>query len=151
MTVKELLQNTYNQGQYLKALKEARDRIIEETAAPKSPVYDDVKVKVSKQSDLSDTLLSAYAKRDKLVQEIYEEIIKLINNKRRTMMLIYKLDDYEERTLLIERYLNYKSWKEIEMSMNCSKSRLFDLHSAALEYLRKITGDQISKSWTDLD
>lgn len=47
--------------------------------------------------------------------------------------------------VLIERYINLKSWTEVASSIPCSRSTAFNLHTEALKFL------EAGQVWTTLD
>lgn len=68
------------------------------------------------------------------VEKVREKIAKLI---RVRLEVINMLPDSVMRTILIERYLNQKSWKRIEDSFSYSHAWTMKLHMKALEEISR--------------
>ena len=73
-----------------------------------------------------------------LEAEINDETDNLIELKREIMVKIKNVQRPEFQTVLEMRYLCFKSWEEISLSMNYSLNHLHRLHNAALEAFAKI-------------
>lgn len=68
------------------------------------------------------------------VEKVREKIAKLI---RVRLEVINMLPDSVMRTILIERYLNQKSWKKIEDSFSYSHAWTMKLHKKSLEEISR--------------
>lgn len=76
----------------------------------------------------------SYAQATDDVERVREKIAKLI---RVRLEVINMLPDSVMRTILIERYLNQKSWKRIEDSFSYSHAWTMKLHMKALEEISR--------------
>lgn len=56
----------------------------------------------------------------------------LLARDNETIKVIEKIESHILRTILIERYVNRRPWKKIEMLMPYERARIFDLHLQAL-------------------
>ena len=65
-----------------------------------------------------------------LEKEIQDAIERLATIGSETMLVINKLDDYNSRTLLIKRYVGFKSWETIAQEMNISRRGAQNKYSA---------------------
>lgn len=69
--------------------------------------------------------------------EIEEEIIELeqLLQEKKTFVMdsIYEIDSNEFQIVLIKRYFEKKSWKQISEEMHYSERWIYKLHGAALE------------------
>lgn len=50
----------------------------------------------------------------------------------------------EMGSVLYERYINLKSWREVASAVGYSKSRAHDLHNEGIEYLKKVSKNKRS-------
>ena len=71
-----------------------------------------------------------------LEREIDVDIDKLVDIKQGIIELINTAEKIEFRNLLKLRYLDYKSWFEISIIMNCRVSEVHILHLKALQSIR---------------
>ena len=75
---------------------------------------------------------AAYSERiDRRIDELYvvkQEILSAIN----------KLDDSRLRTLLIARYINFRTWDDIAYNMNYSRMHVYRLHGLALQKIKDV-------------
>lgn len=70
-----------------------------------------------------------------LEEEIQEEMELLLAMKDEAKIVIARVPDFEERTLLQLRYFGDLKWERIAMEMSCSLSTAFRLHKKALQHL----------------
>ena len=64
-------------------------------------------------------------------------LVELSIVKGRVGKIIGRLDDPDAAAILIYRYLDLCSWKEIEDRMNYNERRIYKLHEEALKELKK--------------
>ena len=79
-----------------------------------------------------DALAETFARIDELEREIQQDIIDLDNWKKDTYARIGRLDDLDQRNILIGRYLQRKQWDRIAFELNFSISQTYRIHGAAL-------------------
>lgn len=79
-----------------------------------------------------DALAETFARIDELEREIQQDIIDLDNWKKDTYERIGRLDDLDQRNILIGRYLQRKQWDRIAFELNFSISQTYRIHGAAL-------------------
>ena len=71
-----------------------------------------------------------------LEREIDVDIDKLVDIKQGIIELINTAEKIEFRNLLKLRYLDYKSWFEISIIINCKMSEVHIIHLKALQSIR---------------
>jgi len=84
---------------------------------------------------------------DKLVElddAINERIDELVSIKMEILEVVQTVEDTRYRTLLIERYTQFKTWEQIAVDMHYSFRRIMELHNDALAALRSISPHRIS-------
>ena len=133
MTTKEWLMRGWKIDKEINSLIEARDRIYERTLG--GAVGYGEKVQSSRQNTEENLRITYIAYTEKInnrikeLNEIKTEIITAINNVQSSTL----------RTLLIERYINYKTWNEIAETMGYSyKHVVHNMHSQALKKVKDI-------------
>lgn len=116
-------------------IKTTELRIREEYAQKLSP--SDGAIDYSKDSVQSDQQRSAYEERlisySLAMEEVDKIQAKIFRIQRTRQKAITLLDDTDQRSLLIARYLNQMNWKQISKAMNYSITQLKRIHLAALE------------------
>ncbi|MEW4354085.1 DUF1492 domain-containing protein [Streptococcus pneumoniae] len=90
---------------------------------------------LEKDRQLYNSLPSALAE---VEQNHLKHIEELREQQRATLELIDKLDNPIYQTLLLERYRNGRSWKEVAGIINYSLTTTYRLHKQALERLEVI-------------
>jgi hypothetical protein len=78
--------------------------------------------------------MASYAMATNDVEKVREKIAKLIRSR---LEAINKVQDSVLRTILIERYINQKSWGRIEKITTYGHSRLHELHLTALDEISR--------------
>lgn len=76
-------------------------------------------------------------KRIDLEEKIGYESNRLFNLIDEARCIILKLPDTVQRSVLIEYYLNHKSWEEVAVEMNYSYRQIQRIHGISLEKLRR--------------
>jgi len=77
-----------------------------------------------------------------LQDQIVQDIDRLVDTKLELSQVIKAVDDIDCQLLLEERYLCYKSWEQIAVELGFRVRRVYDIHSAALEKVKKILAAQ---------
>lgn len=72
-----------------------------------------------------------------LQNEINEDIDRLVDIKREVREMIESVPSVEGRTILEMRYINYKKWEEIAVSMHYVLRNVRYIHDKAIEYLEE--------------
>lgn len=141
MTVKEWLKNGRNLNFEIRALKEARNRALN-AAVGGAVDYGAERVQKSSGNSTERLFVSYSQYSAELEQRISEledyqsEMLKLINN----------IPNSTYRTLLIEYYINCKSWERVEQDMNYSYVHIVHrLHPQALNEINKYYSERCNK------
>lgn len=133
MTVKEWLKNGRNLNFEIRALKEARSRAL--TAAVGGAV-DCGAERVQKSSGNStERLFVSYSQYS---AELEQRISELEDYQNEMLKLINNIPSSTYRTLLIEYYINCKSWEDVAECMNYSMRAIQKKHGLALIDCEKI-------------
>jgi DNA-directed RNA polymerase specialized sigma subunit len=73
-----------------------------------------------------------------LEAEINADIDRLVDLKREIVTVIKRVENPEHQTLLELRYLCFKSWEQIAVTMGFSMQHTFRLHAGALQETEKV-------------
>ena len=130
MTVKEWLKNGRNLNFEIRALKEARSRALN-AAVGGAVDYGAERVQAS-----NGQYSAELEQRISELEDYQNEMLKLINN----------IPNSTYRTLLIEYYINCKSWERVEQDMNYSYVHIVHrLHPQALNEINKYYSERCNK------
>ena len=77
-----------------------------------------------------------------LEEQIDEEIERLIGIKAETLYLISRMDDIRLENLLEMRYVDGKSWAEIESELDISETSITRLHQQALKNFQNVLNEK---------
>lgn len=101
-----------------------------------SPQYTDMPKGQNKQrTPMADALHKVFELEIE-VQHLEKKLSKL---KETLFKVIHQIDNQEYQILLLERYINEKTWKKISNLMGYSRASIFNKHSLALvEFYRSI-------------
>lgn len=94
-----------------------------------SPSVDSERVQTSKTND---KMAAGIAKIVDLETELNQEVVKLVELKRKIIKEIDSVPNEDHRLILTLRYLNYKTWEQIAVEMNYSYRNIHYLHKDAL-------------------
>ena len=133
MTAKEFLRRT---TKIRKEIDELENRIKETRAsymAPRAIQYDDMP-KAHRPTDLSDY----YARVEVFVDMLLAKEKELIGVHADIMLTVDRLEDPDERRVLMLRYIDCKSWVAIANAIPCSERSVYYLHGRALKSLDEI-------------
>lgn len=72
-----------------------------------------------------------------LENEISTDIGRLIDLKREINSAINSVENPEHRTLLEMRYLNFQTWEQIAVKLNCDVRHVYRLHGQILVKIKK--------------
>ena len=133
MTAKEFLRRAIK---IRKEIDEIEQRIKEVRAsymAPRAIQYNDMP-KAHNTSDLSDY----YARVEIYVDMLLDRERELIGVNADIMMTVGRIADPDERRVLMLRYIDQKTWKDIAKAIPCSERSVYYLHGRALKSLNEI-------------
>lgn len=100
-----------------------------------TPTLKEINVQSNGSQDrLGDTM----AKIIDLQREINDKIDEYVNRKLEAIRLINKLEDDISINILIQRYINYKSWDEIAESLSYTRQGVIKKHGKALLDFEKV-------------
>ena len=95
----------------------------------RSPQLKQVSVQESKAGLKDDT----YVKIMEYSDTIKKKIAELVDLKRCVLNIIDSIDDSEQRLILTMRYVNLKTWDEIENDLPLSRKTMFIVHKKAVK------------------
>lgn len=134
MTIKEWLNRAHQLDKEIKALLNERNSMFDKATGVN---YDTKNEKV--QTSIRNTTEDRFVNYAAYSQLIDKRIDKLYAVKLEIISAINKVDDTILRTLLIEKYINFKTWERIASDMNYSYVHVVhNLHPKALNYIAKI-------------
>lgn len=84
------------------------------------------------------------ARIDELERRIDAYVDELVTRKAETFEKIRGMDDLNEQNILIARYIQLKSWKQIAREMHYSEQQIYRLHGMALQHFQ-VQGKDESK------
>lgn len=132
MTAKDWLRRGWQIDQEINSLlrtkQETRDRLTSVTAG-----YDGESVQGTRDPHKYDRLAE-------LDEKIDQRIDQLVAVKQEIMDAIAQVEDSRYRTLLTERYMEFKTWEQIAVDMNYTWRRVMQLHGEALIALGQVVG-----------
>ena len=65
--------------------------------------------------------------------ELSKNIDELVDVKHKIKQIIMLVPKYEQREILIKRYLNYDKWEQIAVDMDYTIRRIYQLHGEGLQ------------------
>ena len=129
MTTKEWLNRGRNLNEEINALIKAKEKALYD-ACNVSIAYDKERVQTS-QNNSTETKLTRFADYSKAIDERIDELYKI---KQEILKAISGVDNSTYRTLLIERYINFKTWERIAVDINYDYYHVIKhLHPKALK------------------
>lgn len=128
MTVKEWLKNGRNLNFEIQALREARNRALN-AAVGGAVDYGAERVQTSGGNG-TERLFVAYSQYS---AELERRIAELEDYQAEMLRLINKVSNTTYRTLLIEYYINCKSWEDVAVSVRYEARYTQKLHGLALQ------------------
>lgn len=91
-----------------------------------------------------DPLAETFARIDELEREIQQDIVDLDNWKKDTYERIGRLDDLDQRNILIGRYIQGKSLEKVAFEINFSTRQVTRVHGIALIAFAEVNKDVLS-------
>lgn len=95
----------------------------------RSPQLKEISVQESKVGLKDDTYVKIMGYKDTIEKKIEE----LVDLKRRVLNVIDSIDDTEKRLILTMRYVNLKTWEQIERDLPMSRKTMFIVHKKAVK------------------
>lgn len=130
MTAKEWLRRGWQIDQEINSLlrtkQETRDRLTSVTAG-----YDGESVQGTRDPHKYDRL----AELDEMIDQRIDQLVAV---KQEIVDAIAQVEDSRYRTLLTERYMEFKTWEQIAVDMDYSYMHTCRLHGEALRELEKV-------------
>ena len=127
MTAKEYLGQAYRIDQRINSkLEQVASLQALATKATSTLCHD--KVQSSSTKSMADTI----AKIVDLQAEINADIDQLVDTKREIVSVIKRIQNPEHQTLLELRYLCFKSWEQIAVSLGYSIQHIYRLHDKSI-------------------
>lgn len=83
-----------------------------------------------------DRMGKTIARLDELEQRIDTYVDELVARKAEAFEKIRGMDDLNEQNILIARYIQLKSWKQIAREMHYSEQQIYRLHGMALQHFQ---------------
>lgn len=131
MTAKEWLNRGWKLNREIDALLEEQRRALElATATTSAPQEDKVQGGEGNRTAERFANYAAYA------AEIDSRIDELFQIKQEIDQAIEKVENTTYRTLLFERYINFKKWEQIAVDMDYSFRQITRLHGEALKKIK---------------
>lgn len=129
MTTKEWLNRGRNLNEEINALIKAKEKALYD-ACNVSIAYDKERVQTS-QYNSSEMKFSKFADYSKAIDDRIDELYRI---KQEILNAIYEVKNSTYRTLLIERYINFKTWEQIAVKINYDYYHVIKhLHPKALK------------------
>ena len=117
------------------ALEEEKIKAFEKACSVTSKPSDD-KVQTGRKNSSEDRFIN-FAKYSIMINNRIDELYAI---KKEILQAINNVDDGTYRTLLIERYIQFKTWEQIAVDMNyCYKHIVHTLHPKSLKLIKEVT------------
>ena len=133
MTTKEWLNRGRNLNEEINALIKAKEKALYD-ACNVSIAYDKERVQES-QNNSTEAKFTRFADYSKAIDERIDELYKI---KQEILKAISGVDNSTYRALLIERYINFKTWEQTADYMNYSRMHVTRLHGRALQKVKML-------------
>ncbi len=137
--VKDVLMRCRRSQRLYDALMEEREQMVNDIASIKAIRYDSVHVSGGTINDLSQQVIEIEKQGERLNEMIQHQLNIIIKDKASTMAYIGLIDDQGTKALLIERYINGKSWKELCDKCHWSRSWAVELHDRGVTEIARKT------------
>lgn len=135
MTVKEWLNRGYKLDKEINALLEEREKTFNEACKMSAPPSDNERVSGTHANSTEEKYIR-YAEYSRMIDSRIDELYAV---KQEILTAITAVNNNTYRTLLILRYIRFKTWEQIAEEMNYSDVWVrTKLHSKALHEVSKI-------------
>lgn len=81
------------------------------------------------------------------IADLEQEIKDLEKTRQQAIDVLSGIEDVELYTVLIKRYVQDKAWIDVAIEMYYGRSKVFNLHRAAIDALDKVL-EKMDYSWT---
>ena len=133
VTAKEFLRRTIKIRREIEELEARIQEVRASHMSPKAISYNDMP-KAHNHTDLSDY----YARVEIYVDLLFKKEKELIGVNADIVMMVDRIEDPDERRVLMLRYLDGKTWVAISHAIPCSERAVYYLHGRALKHLDEI-------------
>ena len=133
MTAKEFLRRTIKIRREIAELESRIQEVRASHMSPKAISYNDMP-KAHNHTDLSDY----YARVEIYVDLLFDKEKELLGVNADIVMMVDRIEDPDERRVLMLRYLDGKTWTAISHAIPCSERAVYYLHGRALKSLDEI-------------
>lgn len=134
MTAKEWLMRGRGIEREIKSLEQSQREAYERLTRAVTSL-DKISVRATKDPHLFDAYVA-------LSDKIQARTAALIGVRVEIIQATEKLEDANQRTLLIERYVNGKTWERICMDMKYSWKQVHRIHGAALQAIEPFISER---------
>lgn len=131
MTTKEWLRRARDLNRLIDAKLADRDRALE-LACQCTAVLSEDKVQTSHGNTSEDRMIK-YVEYTREIDDLIDKLLKL---KLEINTVISTVNDYRLQTVLIEYYINCKTWEQVAESMSYDKRHVTRLHGQALQKIK---------------
>lgn len=128
MTAKEYLDNIRSIERRLKTKESELVKLQRDIVCLQAIDYSVERISGTKSSDISDKVAKLYA----LKAIVDAEWDKLIDLRQEARSYIVQMPSYQQQAVLIERYINVKSWEEVAASLNITERHIHRIHNKAV-------------------
>lgn len=91
-----------------------------------------------------DKIGDAVAKIVTLEEEITRDVDRYIDLKREIGAIIDAVEDTDEQTVLVKRYINYEKWEQIALEMGFTYRNVCYIHGDALKTVERLRNKNFS-------
>ena len=133
VTAKEFLRRTIKIRREIEELEARIQEVRASHMSPKAISYNDMP-KAHNHTDLSDY----YARVEIYVDLLFDKEKELLGVNADIVMMVDRIEDPDERRVLMLRYLDGKTWVAIAHAIPCSERAVYYLHGRALKHLDEI-------------
>ena len=137
MTAKEFLRNLRKTEIEIRALRMQIEKLRSEAEGVKAMTISDMP-KGGQPKDAAEII----AEVADLQRTRYERTLERMEKREQAMVVITRMEDGEQRAVLVMRYVLGKSWDDIVDEMHYSFATVFRLHGAALQSFEQHMQDE---------
>ena len=131
--IKEWLNRGKHLDNEIKELKETAQKALEEATNTASNISDErVQTSIENNTEKKFIRVVHYS------LETINKIEELYDVKMEIQQAIYKVDNHTYRTLLLARYINFKTWEQIAEDMGYEVRQIHRIHGNALVNLKDV-------------
>lgn len=131
MTTKEWLNRGREMDKEINALLEEKEKAFSRACSATAPT-DHERVTTTRRNTSEDKF-AQYAEYERRIDRMIDKLFQI---KQEIIAAIECVNEPVYRTLLIKRYLNFKTWEQIAVEMNYSYRQTVRLHGKALQEVK---------------